>query len=247
MIWDPPADWQSADAAMFGARRLGFSSASVMSYFPRIRPRGASARFVGGLPACGAIAGIIARRDRRGIFGRDEDSDYTLRAALAPVESLDAADAQRLARCGINAFLHTTGGATRLIGRVTFSANGPGRASGPSLDRRRLLNFVLSSVDEVVADATAEPDHAMAIDRLELQLGRFFEQLHRHGALAGATPDQAYYVRCQRPTAGTGTELRFGLAVATASGFSEYRIALSGAGAGVVQAAPRLEADQLFS
>jgi hypothetical protein len=158
-------------------------------------------------------------------------------------------DAQRLARCGINAFLHTSGGTTRLVGRVTFGANGPGRPGGSSLDRRRLSNFLLTSIDRAVAHAMAAPVPAAAasLADLESQLRRFFEQLHRHRALAGKRPEQAFYLRLAAVGTDGPQELRFGIALAQAARFSDYRITFDSGAAGSVQAAQSLEADQLFS
>jgi hypothetical protein len=247
LIWDPPGDWQSAESAMFASRRLEFNSGSVMTYFPRIRPRGSSARYTGGLPACGAIAGMLARRDRRGIFGRDEDADYTLRTALTPVLSLDMNEAQRLARCGINTFVHTSSGATRLVGRVTFGSGGNNRNSGSSLDRRRLRNFIMNSIEDAVAAAAADHDRDSAVQRVEMQLRRFFDELHAHGALPARTPEQAGFLRLIRSGPAAPRELHVRIAMAESAPFSEYLIAFEGPHAGRLRAVRPTHADQLFN
>lgn len=247
LIWDPPWSWQSADAAMLGSRRLDISNSHVMTYFPRIRPRGASARFAGGLPACGAIAGMLAERDRRGIFGRDQEVDYTLRASLTPVLELRAAEAQRLARYGINAFLRATGGTTRLIGRVTLGAVGFGAGFSSSLDRRRLGAFILNSIEDAAAAAVDAADLKTAQLRAEWQLRRFFDDLYLHGALRGKTPGQAYYLQMRGQQGDSLVGLRFGVALRAPSQFAEYTLDLEGANAGRVQRVQRLEAEQFFS
>ena len=230
LIWDPPCTWQSADAAMFGARQLGFSSSHAMTYFPRVRPRGAQVRYASGLPAAGAIAGMLAQRDRRGVFGRDEDGDYSLRATLTPVLDLSMLEAQRLARHGINTFVRATGGITRLIGRVTLGSGKAGQSAGSGLETRRLESFILNSIEQAVAGAPADPDRKAGLDRLQLQLRRFLFDLYQHGALKGDTPEQAFFL--QSSQVGDGPGIRFGIALRYPARFDEFMVALGGADAG---------------
>lgn len=247
LIWDPPWSWQSVDAAMLGSRRLDFANGNVVTYFPRIRPRGARVRFACGLPACGAIAGMLAQRDRRGVFGRDEDTDYTLRAALTPTLELSAVEAQRLARHGINAFIHVTGGATRLVGRVTLRGSGFGPAFGPGLERRRLSLFILDSIERAVTDAVAQGDPGAAAPRVEAQLRRFFGELFARGALKGSRPGQAFYLHRRSASGSSPPGIRFGIALAEPSRFAEYAIDLGGENTGTVHRVRGLEAEQLFN
>ena len=227
LIWDPPLSWQSVDAALLGSRRLDFASRHVLTYFPRIRPRGARVRYAGGLSAAGAVAGMLARRERRGVFGRDEDTDFILRTALAPLLDLNASDAQRLARYGINAFVRATGGATRLVGRVTMGVSRIGTSTTQSLERQRLASFILTSIEDAVAGTLDDYDRREAQARCAAQLERFFRDLHTHGALKGRTAGQAYYVAALPAEQGR-FGLRFGVALAEPGRFAEYAVDLTG-------------------
>jgi Bacteriophage tail sheath protein len=249
LIWDPPCHWQSADAAILGSRRLDFRSGNVMTYFPRIRPRGARARYAGGMPASGAIAGMLAQRDRRGLFGLDGDTDYSLRAALVPVLDLSPRDSQRLARYGVNSFAPARGGTMRLIGRVTLGAAGLGSAASGSLERRRLSFFILNSIEDAALAATRDSYRDAALLRLEGQLTRFFDELFEHGALAGKTPAQAFYLHTDFGTNGArpARAIRLGFSLNEPGRFLEYRIAIDGPRAGKLERIRALEAQQLFS
>jgi len=75
LIWDPPWSWSSASAAVFGVRTSDLISRHAVSYFPRVLPRADAGRYAHGMPACGAVAGLLrlplrplrrARRERRG-------------------------------------------------------------------------------------------------------------------------------------------------------------------------------------
>jgi len=249
LVWDPPHSWQSVDAAILGARRLDFTSSHVMTYFSRVRPRGSRARFVGGLPASGAICGMLAQRDRRGLWGEDVDVDYTLRAALTPVVDVTAREAQRLARSGINSFVHTIGGAMRLVGRITLGAAGLGPGSRSSLARRRLKFFILNSLQEASTAAATRADLNSGLIRLEGQIRRFFDDLYLHRALAGKNPGQAFYLHTQIAGPAAGASIRFGFALDEPGRFIEYQVDLDldSDQPGKLQRVRAIEAQQLFS
>lgn len=246
LIRDPPASWQSADAALLGARRLEQANASMLTYFPRIRPRGTHARYVQGLPACGAIAGMLAQRGRRGHFGRDQDTDYFLRAALAPIVALTATEARRLARHGVNCFVQEQGSAPRLAGHVTLGASAYGAATGASLDACRLRFFILNSIEEAADSAVRMQEPSATLTRLEWQLRRFFEDLYLHGALQGRTPGEAYRLEIQPATDSHTAALRFGFAIERPGRFAEYQLRLVPGDPIRCERVRGLEAEQLF-
>jgi phage tail sheath protein FI len=245
-IWDPPLSWQTVDSAVMGSRRLDYTSANVITYFSRVRPRGARARYQGGLPACGAIAGMLAQRHRRGIWGTDEASDYSLRAALTPVVDIAPREAQRLARCGINSFVHLTGGTMRLAGRVTLGSAGLGTHRSSSIERRRLGFFLLNSIEEAASDAAMQGDKTEALLRLEAQLRRFFDDLYQRGALPGRTRGQAYYLNSCFEATERRPAIRLGFSLIEPAGFVEYAVTLSGETAGRLRRIRGVEAEQLF-
>lgn len=247
LIWDPPCSWRSVDAAVLGARQLNHASQNVMTYFPRIRPRGSGARYIDGMPACGAIAGMLAQRDRRGLWAEPEPSDFVLRAAMVPVAEVGAGEERRLARYGINAFVPGPDGSVRFSGGVTLGSIGRGRASTLSLDRRRLALFILDSIAAAARDAAAEAKQDFTVARLEAQLRRFFDDLYLRGALRGMTPDQAYYLHPSKPAPDARTALRLGLALAEPNRFVEYSIEFEGENMGKLVPAGAIEAAQLYS
>jgi hypothetical protein len=244
LILDPPTSWQSVDSVVLGAQRMDVGNSNVMLYFPRIRPRGAHVRGSDGMPACGAIAGMLAERDRRGIFTRERETDYLLRAALAPVLKLSVADGQRLARYGINSFVLGAHGANRLFGRVVF---GYGKGLSSGLDRRRLGLFILDSIEAAVSSASADGDLGAALMRVEWQLRRFLDDLYLRGALEGRTPGQAYYLQARGIDLAGPLGLRFGIALSEPSRFAEYRVDLEGDRAGRIYQLPGFEAEQFLN
>jgi hypothetical protein len=158
-----------------------------------------------------------------------------LRATLTPVMDVSMREAQRLARYGINTFVRATGGITRLIGRVTLCSGAADRGAGVGLEARRLENFILNSIEDAVASATAELGGEAGLERLEWQLRRFFTDLHQRAALKGKSPEQAFFLRTRRVKATAACAVRFGIALRIPGHFDEFVIALDGERAGRVR------------
>jgi hypothetical protein len=247
LLWDPPGSWQSVDSAALASRQLSHASHNVLTYYPRIRPRGSGARHADGMPACGAIAGMLALRDRRGLWTEAERSDFVLRPAMVPVAEVDAGEARRLARYGINAFVPGGDGSMRFTASVTLGSMRRGRGATLSLDRRRLGFFILNAIEEAAMAAASEPRLDTSVMRLEAQLTRFLDDLYLRRVLKGRTPGQAYYLHVSPAARARSPGIRLGLALDEPGRFIEYSIDFGGNRPGKLQRAEAIEAEQLYS
>lgn len=195
LVWDPPWSWTSADSAVLALRATAHSSRHALTYFPRVRPRGDLGRYGAGLPACGVVAGMLARCDQGGVWHRMPPSDTTLKGGLAPLLDLTEKQAATLQRLGVNTFMRLQPGVAALQGNVSFAGTGALDSLWQSLSSIRLTAFVLRSIEESTrwVFAAERPDE-LAAD-LERQVWTFLSRLKQRGALAGAAPDQAFFVR----------------------------------------------------
>lgn len=247
LIWDPPLDWRTAIQAVNGARHAPCASRNVMTYFPRIRPRGERARFEHGMPACGAIAGMLAYHDKRGLWQPGSAVDFLLKSSLTGMLDLPPEAAALLERAGVNAFVRD-GGQTRLTGNVTLGGAGLGSKLWRRLDQRRLSFFILNTIGDAAAVAARHFEPASLEQDLTAQIEGFLATLFERRALAGTTPHQAYCVSTHpRPGGAAGFALRFGFALHRPGDFAEYLIEIEPGQAGVLKPAPALEVEQLFS
>jgi uncharacterized protein len=245
LIWDPPASWTSAHAAAIGMRNAGYSSHNAMTYFPRIRPHGEYGRFPSGLPACGAVAGLLARQDSGGVWRAAEPPDGTLKAALTPAVNLRPVDVALLKRFGINALAPAGGGNASLAGNATLDgANGLSRY-WQRLDRRRLLFFVLKSIEEATRWAATQLESDQAPGRLDRQVRVFLTGLFEQGALAGKSAAQAFFVHAKREVAEAAIDLRFGIALHNPGDFLVHDVLYRPSGT-AVRHIPSLEVEQLL-
>lgn len=198
LVCDPPWSWTSAHAALIGMRDTIRSSPNAVAYFPRIRPRGEGLRFTEGMPACGAVAGLLARADAAGVWQAAPLGP--LRSSLTPTAPLLNADAALLRRFGVNAFAPVPGGTARLEGNVTLAGPNAMSPLWRRLDRRRLYFFIVRSIEETTHWVCADVAASSTASDLERRLRAFFAGLLDRGALAGSHEAQAFFVRvaCNR-------------------------------------------------
>ena len=197
LVWDPPWSWSSASGALLGVRTSAQSSRNALTYFPRVRPRGDLGRYDEGMPASGAVAGLIARCDRHGVWHSLPDEETTLKGNLVPVCEVDAAQAVALQRAGINAFVRSQPGVATLHGNVSFAALTSAESCWRTLSVVRLTSFVLRSIERYTRWVfSAERSDELGSD-LERQVWLFLARLQQRAALVG--PDSR--ARILRPLA----------------------------------------------
>ncbi len=201
-ILDDPTG--SADPAIVGRHRL---TSWAALYYPRLRvPAAHSATGHVVVPACGHVAGVMARVDRaRGVHKAPANEPlrglWQPRAPgdpgpLHPVVTSSVHDV--LGPLGVNAIRDMRGDGldVRVWGARTMSPQGPWKY----VNVRRLFIFLEHSLRRgtqwVGFEPNAERTWAMVRQAVEM----FLLQAWRHGMLAGAKADEAFFVRCDRTT-----------------------------------------------
>jgi len=228
LVWDPPWAWTSADAAVLALRGSADLSRHALTYFPRVRPRGDLGRYAAGMPACGVVAGMLARCDLGGVWHRMPPVDATLKGGLAPLVEVGQKQATTLQRMGVNTFVRLQPGVAALQGNVSLAGSTTIDAVWQSLSASRLTAFILRAIEsETRWVFTAERPDQLAAD-LERQVWVFLSRLKQHGAFAGATADQAFFVRTSaaleqsRGDGGDLTVVRIGFAPRAPNEFLTY-------------------------
>src|SRR5262249_24064878 len=121
LVWDPPWTWTSADTAVLALRGSAEMSRHALKYFPRVRPRGDLGRYATGIPACGGVAGMLARCDHGGVWHRMPPADATLKGGLAPLVEVGQKQATTLQRMGVNTFVRLQPAVAALQGNVSLA------------------------------------------------------------------------------------------------------------------------------
>lgn len=216
LVWDPPWSWSTADAALLGLRGTAQASRHALTYFPRVRPRGDLGRYELGVPACGVVAGMLARCDQGGVWHRLPPVDTTLKGGLAPLVEVGQKQAVSLQRMGVNTFVRLQPGATALQGNVSFAGAMAIDTLWQDLAASRLTAFVLHSIEQRTRWVFAARRSERLATNLERQVWIFLSRLKQRGALVGTTPDQAFHVRtsvARQPVARGGQDIAITLRV----------------------------------
>lgn len=147
------------------------------------------------LPPSSAMAGIYARTDRtRGVW--KAPANESVNAITGPLINISAAQQADLnvdATSGksINAIRPFTGRGTLVWGARTLAGNDNEWRYVPV---RRLFNFVEESTKKATEFVVFEPNDANTWLRVKTMISSFLSNIWRDGALAGATPEAAYFV-----------------------------------------------------
>ncbi len=147
------------------------------------------------VPPSGHVAGVWARNDDPVASTRRPPT----RSSAAP--SRWSSTSPRASRTSLNPTASTASGPSR----AAASASGA-RArcrSDPSwryLNVRRLFNYVEESILEGTQWVVFEPNDIRLWGRVKRTINAFLLRIWRDGALFGATPEEAFYVKCDEET-----------------------------------------------
>lgn len=226
LIWDPPWTWRTSADALRGIRSAGLASRNALTYFPRIRPRAEFARYPEGLPASGALAGMLARGDAQRLAGVVAPDTALLRASLTTAADVDDRQMSMLKRFGVNTLARTQGGHVQLRGNTCLAPQDRVATASQRLDTRRLELYVLDAVERGTRWVCRDIGHDDVCRSLTGLVTDFMTRLHELGALQGARPEQAYFVRVARRVGDPEPEilLRIGFALLRPSQFSIYEL-----------------------
>lgn len=148
------------------------------------------------VPPSGAVAGVYAYVDRtRGVW--KAPANVSLSAVSEPAEQIDFFEQEDLnvdvnGGKSINAIRTFTGLGTLVWGARTLAGNDNEWRYVPV---RRFFNMVEESVKKSTGWAVFEPNDANLWTKVKSMIDNYLIQKWREGALAGATPDQAFYVK----------------------------------------------------
>lgn len=148
------------------------------------------------LPSCGAIAGVYATTDRlRGVW--KAPANVSLASVVGPSVKIDSSEQEDLnvdvnAGKSINAIRAFTGRGTLVWGARTLAGNDN---EWRYISVRRFFNMVEESVKKSTYWAVFEPNDANTWIKVKSMIENYLIQKWRDGALQGAKPEQAFFVK----------------------------------------------------
>ena len=197
LLIDPPAEWNTPQAAMEGMRNWPFRSENAVMYFPRVLAfdRLRNRHEVFGPSA--AAAGMLVRADESWpVWTVAEADDSVLRPGFRPAVAVSDAERTKLAKVGVNVV-----SSVRTSGRSATSACtlAAGHSCAPEwkyLAARRLALFIMTSIDRGTRWLVMKPNSPEIWKRAQAQVDAFLDSLDQDGAFAGGSPHESYFVIC---------------------------------------------------
>ncbi|MDT4992111.1 MAG: uncharacterized protein QOH97_2003 [Actinoplanes sp.] len=181
----------SAQAVKGWRAEANYDSKYAALYWPWIKvmdPLSGKPSFV---PPSGHMAGIWARNDStRGVH--KAPANEVVRGAIELELKLTKGEHDQLNPDGINCIRSFPGQGIRVWGARTLSSDPEWRY----LNVRRLFNYVEKSILNGTNWVVFEPNDPKLWDSVKRTITMFLRRVWRDGALFGATPAQAFYVKC---------------------------------------------------
>ena len=193
-ILDPPPglnpqqmrDWRS-DVAMY-------DSMFAAMYYPWIKvsnPAATNGDRIIPVPPCGHMAGVWARTDEtRGVW--KAPANEIVRGALDVTAPITKAEQGILNPIGVNCIRGFGTRGIRVWGARTMSSN----PSWNYLNVRRLFNMIETTIMDGTQWVVFEPNDLALWQKVKRTLNAYLRGLWREGALFGATPQEAFFVKC---------------------------------------------------
>ncbi|MFI8434367.1 phage tail sheath family protein [Streptomyces sp. NPDC079020] len=195
-ILDPPPGLSPQQIKGWRTDRANFDSKYATLYYPWI---GIATPASGGrpvlVPPSGHIAGVWARNDdTRGVH--KAPANEVVRGAVVLQTQLTKGEHDLLNPIGLNCIRAFPGRGIRVWGARTLASDPAWRY----LNVRRLFNYLEESILAGTQWVVFEPNDDALWARIRRTVSAFLVNEWRKGSLFGLTPDEAFYVKCDRET-----------------------------------------------
>ncbi len=149
-------------------------------------------------PPSGHLAGVWARTDgTRGVHKAPAGIGAPVVGAIDLTRRVSQGEQELLNPAGINCIRFFSGEGIRVWGARTLA---PEASEFRYIPVRRLTNLIKESILAGTRWAVFEPNHQPLWAALRRDVSAFLDLVWRDGALVGATPEQAFFVKCDAET-----------------------------------------------
>lgn len=198
-IGETPQDVDTPDEAAIFRRQLTKANSYGAVYFPWVKaldPTGRSRQPIL-LPPSGYIAGLYARIDAsRGVWKAPAGTEASLSGLVGLSAELSDVQHGNLNPLGVNVIRRFPGSGVVSFGARTITSDPAWRY----VPVRRTAIMLRVSIYNGIQFAVFEPNDEPLWSQLRLTIGSFMTTLFRQGAFQGATPSQAFFVKCDAET-----------------------------------------------
>jgi phage tail sheath protein FI len=180
-----------------GARPRNSEKGYAALYFPWITTRDPfDPKHIIQAPPSGHLAGIYARTDsERGVH--KAPANELIRGALDVSYRVTRAEQELLNPQGVNCIRFFSGEGIKVWGARTLA---PSASEWKYINVRRLFAMIEESIASSTRWVVFEPNDEPLWKSIRRDVGAFLTLLWRQGALMGSTPQEAFFVKCDRET-----------------------------------------------
>ena len=190
-ILDPPPNMMPQEIKNWRMNTAGFDSSYAALYYPWIQVQDPILNQPINIPPSGHMAGVWARNDNtRGVH--KAPANEVVMGAVGLAFGVTKGEQDTLNPIGVNCIRAFPGRGIRVWGARTLTSN----PSWRYINVRRLFNFVEKSIEGGTQWVVFEPNDMMLWARVRRDVTAFLTTVWSNGALFGASPDQAFYVKC---------------------------------------------------
>jgi hypothetical protein len=194
-ILDPPPGLNPQQVKEWRVDRAGYDSKYAALYWPWVQVHDPATGRMIHVPPSGHVAGIWGRNDdTRGVH--KAPANEVVRGAVSLEVQITKNEHGLLNPVGVNCLRAFPGGGIRVYGARTLSSDPAWRY----LNVRRLFNYLEESILTGTQWVVFEPNDDALWARIRRTISAFLVNEWRRGALFGLTPDEAFYVKCDRET-----------------------------------------------
>jgi len=190
---DPAAPARGRGAAGRSSAKKPPESKYAACYYPwlTVRDPFAQGNVNVDVPPSGHIAGVYAMNDvQRGVH--KAPANYPVRGALGLSRRVTPSDQEVLNPAGINCIRFFSDSGIRVWGARTLASDPEWRY----VNVRRLFNFIEESISKGTRWVVFEPNDQITRNSIARDCRAFLKLQWIAGALVGATPEQAFFVKC---------------------------------------------------
>ena len=190
-ILDAPPNATPQEVKEWRMNIAGYDSSYAALYYPWIQVDDPILNRSIPIPPSGHVAGIWARSDNtRGVH--KAPANEVVLGATGLAYNCTKGEQDTLNPNGVNCIRAFPGRGIRVWGARTLSSN----PSWRYINVRRLFNYVEKSIERGTQWVVFEPNDMMLWARVRRDASAFLTTVWSDGALFGASPAQAFYVKC---------------------------------------------------
>lgn len=190
-VLDSPPDMNPQEIKVWRMETAAFDSSYAALYYPWVEIMDPVTNRPINIPPSGHMAGVWARSDNtRGVH--KAPANEIVRGVTNLTYSVTKGEQDTLNPVGVNCLRAFPGMGYRIWGARTLSSDPAWRY----INVRRLFNFIEKSLQLGTMWTVFEPNDQRLWNRIRRDVGNFLMSVYSQGALFGATPSQAFYVKC---------------------------------------------------